>query len=309
MAVSQFKSMLSTSTRGLYSISDYNYILSSLSSQGLSDTILRLGRLWDESQTHNNVFPNVDTWKILIDCHCATGNMSSAFCLFHNIIKAGHRPTASTLNYLLQGLCDRGQISKAIMFFNYSILKGFELDDCSYDILIHCLCGIGEIKMATHLLRQRPCEHDTVTCFVRLMVVYAKVISRLCEDRLVNEAYALFSEIVVKNKRVMRNRGLHHRLIYGYCITGQFKQAIAMFRELKAIENINTSTCIPTLELGTEHEVKAAKRALCVLIKRGVQPHLASYQSVVGGLYKGGRVKVARKVEELSLQFCKPFLE
>jgi hypothetical protein len=82
-----------------------------------------------------------------------------------------------------------------------------------------------------------------------------------------------------------------------------------MFRELKATENINTSTYIPTLELGKEHEVRAAKRALSVLIKRGVQPHLASYQSVVGGLYRGGRVKVARKVEELSLQFCKPFLE
>jgi pentatricopeptide repeat domain-containing protein 1 len=233
--------------------------------------------------------------------------MSSAFSLFHNIIKAGHRPTASTLNYLLQGLCDRGQISKAIIFFNYSILKGFELDDRSYDILIHGLCGIGEIKMATHLLRQRPCEHDT--CFGRTMVVYAKVISRLCEDRLVNEAYALFSEIVVKNKKNRLYLVLYHRLIYGYCITGQFKQAIAMFRELKAIENINTSTCIPTLELVIEHEVKAAKRALSVLIKRGVQPHLASYQSVVGGLYRGGRVKVARKVEELSLQFCKPFLE
>jgi len=59
MAVSQFEFMLCT--RGLYSISDYNYILSSLSSQGYSNTILRLARLWDESLTHNNVFPNVDT--------------------------------------------------------------------------------------------------------------------------------------------------------------------------------------------------------------------------------------------------------
>jgi len=111
MAVSQFKSMLCT--RGLYSISDYNYILSYLSSQGYSNTILRLARMWDESQTHNNVFPNIDTWKILIDCHCASGNMSSAFSLFHNIIKAGHRPTASTLNYLFQGLCDRGRVKVA----------------------------------------------------------------------------------------------------------------------------------------------------------------------------------------------------
>jgi len=56
-----------------YSISDYNYLFSSLHKTGHDYTIIQLAQLWEKSLTYNNVFPNIDTWKILINCYCLTG--------------------------------------------------------------------------------------------------------------------------------------------------------------------------------------------------------------------------------------------
>jgi len=62
---------------------------------------------------------------------------------------------------------------------------------------------------------------------------------------------------------------------------------------------------VPTLV--TKQEVKSAKRAVAVLIKHRVKPNLASCLSMIGGLFKGGRVKIARKVEQVSLALSAPF--
>jgi pentatricopeptide repeat protein len=138
---------------GLYSISDYNFLFSSLRKKGYLMTIIQLAQRWEESLSRK-CYPNVDTWEILISCHSKSrGNMSSAFSLFNNIIEAGHRPAASTLNDLFQGLCDKGQIYKAIMFYKYTILKGFQLNLHTYYIIIRGLCKIGETEKAIHFLR------------------------------------------------------------------------------------------------------------------------------------------------------------
>jgi pentatricopeptide repeat domain-containing protein 1 len=142
----------------------------------------------------------------------------------------------------------------------------------------------------------------------RYEALYDLIIITLCKERRINEAYDLFSELIVKN--FIPCNFLYCCLVYGYCITGQFKQAIALFSEFgEALRNISTEQDVKAAKLVTEQEVKAAKRAVAVLIKRGVKPDLASCQSVVGGLYNGGRVKVTRKAEELSLRFSYCFLK
>ena len=251
--------------------------------------------------------------------HCDEGNMFAAFSLFRKIIKTGHRPTTSTLNDLFRGLCCRGKIYKAIMFYNYTILKGFQLNHHSYSILINGLCEIGETKVAIHLSIEAEAlqidkeqkhglcvieETKTVTQLSQELLqnvgkeqiydaftvrcLYQRIILRLCRDRHLKEAHDLFSEMIVK--KIMPSNVVYCCLVYGYCITGQFKQAIALLREFgEALRNISNEQDVKAAKLVTEQEVKTAKRAVAVLIKRGVKPDFASYQSVSGGLYKGGR--------------------
>jgi hypothetical protein len=271
--------------------------------------------LAQQLDSHTHVVQNIDTWTILLQSHCVEGgNISSAFSIFRKIINTGHRPSTSILNDLLiSTLRYRGQIRKALVFYNYITLKGFQLNSHSYYILIIGLCNTGDTQLAIPLLRQLPHDFDIYT----VTDLHNSVIHRMCSDKLVNQAYALCYEMFVRN--IMPDLVTYPHLIYGHCITGQFKQAIALFKELEPSGDMKPSLPLPSLvtklkpskciepitydvpTIVTEQEVKSAKRAIAVLIKRGVKPNLASCQSVIGGLFKGGRVKIARKVEQVSL--------
>jgi len=132
----------------------------------------------------------------------------------------------------------------------------------------------------------------------------------------------------------------YNHLVYGYCILGQFKQAIDFFIELEAsrtasptpptlvterdaksaigqfkqaidlfIELETSRTASPTPPtLVTERDVKSARSVAAVMIKGGVKPNVACYRSVYDGLYKGHggsksnlMNKIEKKVKTLPL--------
>ncbi|KEH24778.1 PPR superfamily protein [Medicago truncatula] len=276
-----FDMLLSIET---FPISYHNSILSYL--YDTSDYFL-LFSLAQQLDSHTHVVQDIHTWTILLQSHCVEGgNISSAFSLFRKIINTGHHPSTSILNDLLTTL-------------RYSVRRYTQL--------------------AIPLLRRLPHYFDIYT----LTDLHNSVIHRLCSDKLVNQAYALCYEMFLRN--IMPDVVTYRHLIYVHCITRQFKQAIALFKELEPSEDMNPTTPLPSLvtksnpskciqpntysvpTLVTEQEVKSAKRAVAVLIKRGVKPNLAACQSVIGGLFKGGRVKIARKVEHMSLALSAPF--
>jgi len=264
---------------------------------------------------------------MLISCHSEIGNISTAFSLFRNkIIDTGHRPTTSTLNHLLKGLCQIGESYKAMLFYHYIILKGFRLDRDSYYFLIRGLCRYsGETQRAIQLLREvlllQP-QIDTDQDYDFHVILYNRIIFRLCKDRLVHQAYDLYSEMIHVTK-INPDFLTHCHLLYGYCIVGQFKQAIWLDRELEK-PNYNPSTglgsmtktaenalltskyippCISALNLVTEQEVKDAKTVAAVMIKAGIRPNFAAYKLVINELYKRGEVEqIAKTVEMLLLQ-------
>jgi pentatricopeptide repeat domain-containing protein 1 len=162
------------------------------------------------------VFPDIDTWKILITCHSRKCNMASAFSLFDKLIESGHHPSTPTLNDLFHGLFLQGEIHKALPFYNDVLLKGFKLDETSYDFLISGLCKIGETEKAIELLRQAQIDGGYIDFYVKSF--YNAIIFRLCKDRLVNQAYDLYSEIIVK--KITPCVVTYHNLIYGYCTEG-----------------------------------------------------------------------------------------
>ncbi|AES58762.1 ATP-binding protein [Medicago truncatula] len=109
----------------------------------------------------------------------------------------------TTLNDLLKGLSQIGESYKATLFYHYIILKGFQLDLDSCQIQMNELCHRRETQR--------------------------KIIFRLCKDRLVNQGYGLYFEMIVN--KIESDCVTHHHLIYGYCIAGRFiKEAISLFR-------------------------------------------------------------------------------
>jgi len=214
-----------------------------------------------------------------------------------------------------------------MLFYHYIILKGFPLDRDSYHILIRGLCRhSGETQRAMKLLREVLLLQPQIETeeFDFRAILYNKIILRLCKDRLVHQAYDLYSEMIVK--KIKPDFVTHQHLLYGYCVVGQFKQAIWFNRELgkpisndptigllsltkileRALASLHSSKYIPpniyALNLVTEQEVKDAKTVVAVMVKSGIQPIFASYHSVTNELYKRGRVdQIAKKVEILLL--------
>ncbi|KEH41773.1 pentatricopeptide repeat-containing protein At1g12620 [Medicago truncatula] len=276
-AVKFFKNMLSM---GVCVISLYNHVLSKLAKMHSFDTIFILVKELDDelSKFDGPVRPDPDThtFIILIQCHSLRGNMSSALYLFNKIIDSGHYPTAETLNALLEGFCLRSQIDKAMPFYNDIILKkGYPLDHRSYNILVDGLCEIGETQLAINMLRQALLiEREPEDTCVSLTSCYNSIIFRLSKERLVNQAYALYVEMIFNN--ILLNPITYANLIYGYCIIGHFKLAVELLKELLHLYQT----------LVTEQEVKSVKSAATLVIKAGVKPNVACYQPVMCQLYK-----------------------
>jgi len=282
-------------SQGLGSISNYNTLFSYLRDMGAYTAVISYAQQLESRSDQIQVFPDIDTWKILIACHSRKCNMASAF----SFIKSDHHPSTSTLNDLFHGLFLQGEMHKVFPFYNDVLLKGFKLDETSYDFLISGLCKIGETEKAIELLRQVQIDGGYIDFYVRSF--YNTTIFRLCEDRLVNQAYDLYSEMIVK--KITPCAITYHNLIYAYCIVGQFKQAIALFKKLEALKYMDPSVYVPT-----EGEVKAAKSTTALMIKGGVKPIVAGYHSVIDELYKGeGQIgKIAQMVETLRRYKIKP---
>jgi len=219
-ATRDFNHMLS---QGYSTISDYNNLFSSLLSINQHNIVLRLAQDLEQSV----ITPDINTWLILITCYAKNGHISSAFSLFCKIINAGYRPTSSNMNDLFRCLLAPGHIYKALLLHNYIFLKGgFRLSCYTYHRLVSGLCEIGETKRAIHLFRQIETDHNGLDDY-QLEQFYRNIIDRLCKDRLVHQAYGCYSEMIAKN--ISCGSAIYRRLIYGYCIVGQFKQAIAFF--------------------------------------------------------------------------------
>lgn len=297
-AYRDFNDMVS---QGYSTISDYNTLFSSLLNINQHSTVIRLAQNLDLE----SVTPDINTWLILITCYAKNGHISSAFSLFSKIINAGYRPSSSNMNDLFCCLLAPGHVYQAMLLHNYILLKGgFRLSYNTYHHLVGSLCEIGETKRAIHLFRKIEMDLNGLHEY-QLEHFYSYIIRRLCKDRLVHQAYDFYSEMTAKN--ISCGSTIYRNLIYGYCIVGQFKQAIAFFRQFGPEPPLYILPC-PSFNLAlasafvTDGEVKDAKSAVAVMVKHGVKPNVASYHSIIDELYKGQRVgKIAKTVETLLL--------
>lgn len=83
LATNRFNSML-----GYCPISDFNSLFSSLLDIHQHRTILKLAKKFESQPPDSHyVVPDIDTCLILLTCHARSGNFSSAFSLFHEIIE------------------------------------------------------------------------------------------------------------------------------------------------------------------------------------------------------------------------------
>ncbi|KEH17453.1 pentatricopeptide (PPR) repeat protein [Medicago truncatula] len=152
-------------------------------------------------------------------------------------------------------------------------------------------CKMGETRAALQMLRK--IEGKLINTNV---VMHNTIIDSLCKDKLVLDAYGLYSEMIAK--KIYPDVVTFSSLIYGFCIVGQFKDAFRLFHEM-VLKNINRDVYTFNIlvdALCKEGDVKVAKNLLAVMMKEGVIPDVVTYGSLMDGYCLVNEVNKAKHV-------------
>jgi len=100
------------------------------------------------------LYPDSNTYRIMIRGTSRCGKMDEAFRLLHNSMEDGHKPFPSLYAPLLKALCKRGQFGEAYSLFNDMKDKGHSPNRPVYTMLIRLSCRGGRFLEAATFLAE-----------------------------------------------------------------------------------------------------------------------------------------------------------
>ncbi|GJS86293.1 tetratricopeptide-like helical domain-containing protein [Tanacetum coccineum] len=167
------------------------------------------------------------TMNIVIKCCCHLYRTNEAFAVFGWNFKRGIIPDVVTFNTLLNGLVLEHKILEAEIFFKKLIKdKLCEPNVVMYSTMIKGLCKIGNNIIAIQLLRlmdEKGYKPNVVT--------YNTVIDSLCKDKMIDDAFKLFKEMVFQ-RGISPDVITYNCLIDGLCNLGRWEVASKMLQEM-----------------------------------------------------------------------------
>ncbi|KAJ0694712.1 putative tetratricopeptide-like helical domain superfamily [Helianthus annuus] len=143
---------------------------------------------------------NEYSMNIAIKCCCQMSRTNNGFALLGCCFRRAVVPDVFTFSTLLDGLIREDRIIEAERLFKKLIKhKLCEPNVVIYSTMIKGLCKVGNNDIAVGLLRlmdERGCKPN--------VVVYSTIIDSLCKDKLIDDAFKLFNEMV-SHKGILPN--------------------------------------------------------------------------------------------------------
>ncbi|GKA78055.1 tetratricopeptide-like helical domain-containing protein, partial [Tanacetum coccineum] len=241
-------------------------------------------------------------------------NLDDALNLFDQMTQRPPFPSIIRFNQLLHSLSKMKHFSHSLHLFKQMCALRVPVNHYTMSIAIKCccLCKIGNNFIAIQLLRlmeERGCKPDVVT--------YTNIIDSLCKDKMIDDAFKLFKEMVFR-QGISPNVITYSSLIDGlcnlvdaFCKEGKVEEAenvIDIMIEKGIVPNIVTySTFIDGYCL--RGEMSKAKKFFDSLVFRGLVPNVVSYSSLLNGYCKSLKIdeamdlfnEITRKEEAVSL--------
>ncbi|CAL5441920.1 unnamed protein product [Camellia sinensis] len=251
--------------------------------------------------------PSIVQFNQLLTSIARTKRYSTVISLFRkmnlNLLKLGYEPDTTTFTTLIKGFCLNGNMASAVKFFDEIVENGFQPNFVTYGTIINGLCKIGNTSAAILLLRKM----EEIGGFEPGLVEYSTVIDRLYKDKLVTEAFKLFSEMI--GKGFSPNVVTYTSLIQSVCSLGEWKEAIRLLNEMVGKNiwpNVQTFTILVDA-LCKEGKAKEAQVVVQLIIQRGVVPDVVTYSAVMDGYCLCGQVDEARKMFDVMVsRGCAP---
>ncbi|PWA77826.1 tetratricopeptide-like helical domain-containing protein [Artemisia annua] len=231
------------------------------------------------------------TMNIAINCCCHLSCTNEGFAVFGFFLKRGIRPDAWTFSTLLNGLVREDRILEAEIFFKKLIKdKICEPNVVMYSTMIKGLCKIGNNVIAIQLLRlmvERGCKPNVVT--------YSNIIDSLCKDKMIDDAFKLFKEMVFQ-KGISPNVITYNSLIDGLCKLRRREEASKMLKEMLdgGISPDVQTFSILVDAFCKDGKVKEAEDFINIMLQRGIVPNTVTYNSLIDGYCLRGEMTKAK---------------
>ncbi|KAJ0716898.1 putative tetratricopeptide-like helical domain superfamily [Helianthus annuus] len=218
--------------------------------------------------------------NIAIKCCCQMSRTNDGFALLGCCFRRAVVPDVFTFSTLLDGLIREDRIIEAEGFFKKLIKQKLcEPDVVMYSTMIKGLWKFGNNDIAIGLLRlmdERGCNPN--------VVVYSTIIDNLCKDKMIEDTFKLFNEMVFA-KGIQPDVITYTSLVYGLCNLCRWDEVSKLLKEM---EDLRISPNFQTFSILVdafckEGRVDEAEAVIDIMVERGEVPNIVTYNSLIDG--------------------------
>uniref|UniRef100_A0A6N2M810 Pentatricopeptide repeat-containing protein n=1 Tax=Salix viminalis TaxID=40686 RepID=A0A6N2M810_SALVM len=247
-------------------------------------------------------------YNVLINGLCHQGYVGEAIQVFDIKCKnTGLPPTLHKFKTLFFGLCKKGWLVEAELVFEEMEVQGFFVDKMGlFDkawVLWNLMSdlGIQPNEVTYNLMIWYYCKQGKLDCafdyFVRIsdpnvklgMWIYNVLINGLCHQGYVGEAIQVF-DIMCKNTGLPPTRHMFKTLFFGLCKKGWLVEAELVFEEME-VQGFFVDKVMYTSLMnahGKNKKMKMAMRVYFRMLKKGCDPDICTYNTLIHGFLKMG---------------------
>ncbi|KAG5229840.1 pentatricopeptide repeat-containing protein [Salix suchowensis] len=258
-------------------------------------------------------------YNSLMNAHGKNKKMKMAMRVYFRMLKKGCDPDICTYNTLIHGFLKMGLFDKAWVLWNLMSDLGIQPNEVTYNIMICYYCKQGKLDFATMLLNSMvpcnlaPCVRsytpiiaalykqnrclEAFDYFVRIsdanvklgMWIYNVLINGLCHQGYVGEAIQVL-DIMCKNTGLPPALHMFKTLFFGLCKKGWLVEAELVFEEME-VQGFFVDKVMYTSLMnahGKNKKMKMAMRVYFRMLKKGCDPDICTYNTLIHGFLKMG---------------------
>ncbi|KAL6838357.1 hypothetical protein ACP4OV_031861 [Aristida adscensionis] len=228
------------------------------------------------------------------------GRAQDAVVLFERWIQGGlYCPDVWSFNVIIKGICRAGNVQKALELVERMEEFGCSPDTVTHNILVDGLCRAKEVNKARELLRRL--QKDGV-CMPNV-VTYTSVISGYCKAGMMEDAIAVYSDMV--GSGIQPNAVTYNVLINGYGKAGDMESAVRMYQQMMLHHCMHDVVTFSSLIDGYCRcgQLDCAMRIWKEMAQCHIQPNLHTFSIVIHAFCKQNRPEEAKDLlRELSMR-------
>uniref|UniRef100_A0A6N2MJL8 Uncharacterized protein n=1 Tax=Salix viminalis TaxID=40686 RepID=A0A6N2MJL8_SALVM len=222
----------------------------------------------------------------LMNAHGKNKKMKMAMRVYFRMLKKGCDPDIFTYNTLIHGFLKMGLFDKAWVLWNLMSDLGIQPNEVTYNLMICYYCKQGKLDCATMLL------NSMVPCNLAPSVrSYTPIIAALYKQDKFLEAFDYF--VRISDANVKLGMWIYNVLINGLChqgYVGWLVEAELVFEEME-VQGFFVDKVMYTSLMnahGKNKKMKMAMRVYFRMLKKGCDPNICTYNTLIHGFLKMG---------------------